>query len=232
MVKAYRGDRLPTTTGIRKAGKAVPETHEPQPTTEWVVVIPVKGTPEAKSRFGDGDHTELALAIAYDTVQAAVATAAVSGVLVVTSAEASVVFDETDALVLVEEEPDGLAAAVALGVETAEAMGAGGRGVAVLLGDLPALTPDELDAALVAAAAYDRAMVTDAAGTGTTLITAADGASHAAAFGLGSAEAHRAAGYVPLDIPEDSGLRRDVDTRDELQALVGRLGPRTAPLVE
>ncbi|MBK4346232.1 2-phospho-L-lactate guanylyltransferase [Lacisediminihabitans changchengi] len=236
MVKAYRADRLPTTTGIRKAGKTIPDTHEPQPTTEWVVVIPVKGTPDAKSRFGDtdndGNRAALALAIAYDTVQAAVATAAVSGVLVVTSAEASVIFDETDALVLVEEEPDGLAAAIALGVETAEAMGAPGRGVAVLLGDLPAMTPAELDAALVAAAAHDRAMVTDAAGTGTTLITAADGASHAPAFGVGSAEAHRAVGYVALEIAEDSGLRRDVDTREELQALVGRLGPRTSSLVE
>jgi len=235
VVKAYRGDRLPTTTGIRKAGKAVPETHAPQPTTEWVVVVPVKGTPDAKSRFGDSDddadRAELALAIAYDTVQAAVAAAAVSGVLVVTSAAASVTFDETDALVLVEEEPDGLAAAINLGVETAEAMGAAGRGIAVLLGDLPALTPAELDAALVAAAAHDRAMVPDAAGTGTTLITAADGASHAPAFGLGSAAAHRAAGYVVLDLAETSGLRRDVDTREELQALVGRLGPRTAPLV-
>src|SRR6187402_1821187 len=96
-----------------------------------------------KRRFGPGDHTALALAIAVDTVEAALATPSVSGVLVVTSAAASTVFDETEALVLIEEEPHGLAEAIAQGIETAVDMGAPGRGVAVLLGDLPALRPVE-----------------------------------------------------------------------------------------
>jgi 2-phospho-L-lactate guanylyltransferase len=231
MVKAYGGEgenRPPTTTGLRKTGKPHPDTHEPAPTTEWVVVIPVKGTSSAKSRFGPGDHTALALAIALDTVEAALATPSVSGVLVVTSAAASTVFDETEALVLIEDEPHGLAEAVAQGVETAVAMGAAGRGVAVLLGDLPALTPAELAEALDLARSTDLAMVADAAGTGTTLITAADGATHRPLFGAGSAEAHRAAGYLPLDVPAHSGLRTDVDTLEELVDLDGRLGPHTA----
>ncbi len=234
MVKAYGGEyrdaasRPPTTTGLRKTGKPVRESHEPQPTTEWVVVVPVKGTGAAKSRFGAGDHSALALAIALDTVEAVLATAGVTGVLVVTSEEASAVFDETDALVLVEEHPSGLSAAIALGVETAAEMAAPGRGIAVLLGDLPALRPAELAAALGVAGEHDLAMVPDADGTGTTLITAADGATHAPAFGPGSAALHRAAGYAALDVPSDSGLRTDVDTLDALQALAGRLGARTA----
>jgi 2-phospho-L-lactate guanylyltransferase len=209
----------------------VADAHLPAPTTEWVVVIPVKGTGEAKSRFGSGDNFPLALAIALDTVEAALATASVTGVLVVTSEAASTVFDETEALVLVEDDPAGLASAIELGVETAWQMGAPGRGVAVLLGDLPALRPSELASALEQARLHELAMVPDVEGTGTTLITAADGAAHNPAFGPGSAALHRAAGYSQLDVPADSGLRMDVDTRDTLDTLVGRLGSHTTALI-
>ncbi len=237
MVKASFGgeyrdpaSRPPTTTGIRKAGKPVAESHLPAPTTDWIVVIPVKGTAGAKSRFGSGDNSALALAIALDTVDAALATAGVTGVLVVTSEAASAIFDETEALVLIEDDPAGLSSAIELGVETASEMGAPGRGIAVLLGDLPALTPAELGVALEQARRHELAMVPDAEGTGTTLITAADGAAHNPAFGPGSAALHRAAGYFPIELPADSGLRMDADTRDALDALSGRLGPHTAAL--
>lgn len=224
-------DRPPTTPGLRKTGDPVHDGREPAPTAEWLVVIPVKGTEGAKSRFGEGDHSALATAIALDTVEAALAAAGVVGVLVVTSEGAAEAFDETEALVLVEDRPAGLAVAIELGVATASEMGAPGRGIAVLLGDLPALTPAELGAALDAARVHPLAMVADAEGRGTVLITAADGAVHAAAFGPGSAARHRAAGYVPLDVPADSGLRRDVDTLDALLALAGRVGPHTALLL-
>jgi 2-phospho-L-lactate guanylyltransferase len=236
VVKAYGGEyrdaatRPPTTTGLRKTGKAIPDTHDPEHTTDWVVVVPVKGTSTAKSRFGLGDHSELALAMALDTVEAALATAGVSGVLVVTSEAASAAFDETEALVLVEDEPAGLAAAIQLGIETAAEMGAPGRGIAVLLGDLPALSSSELAAALVLASDHDLAMVPDAAGTGTSLITAADGAVHRPAFGEGSAALHVAAGYATLSLPAESGLRIDVDVLASLQALGSRLGRHTAAI--
>ncbi len=236
VVKAYGGEyrdaatRPPTTTGLRKTGKTIPDAHVPETTTEWVVVIPVKGTAGAKSRFGNGDNSALALAIALDTVDAALATPGVTGVLVVTSEGASAAFDETEALVLIEDEPAGLTAAIALGIETAAEMSAPGRGIAVLLGDLPALLPEELAAALGAAAKFDRAMVPDADGSGTTLVTAADGAAHSTAFGVGSAAQHRAAGYVELDIPVSSGLRNDVDTLSSLRELGGRLGAHAAAI--
>ncbi len=99
--------------------------------------------------------------------------------------------------------------------------------VAVLLGDLPALRPNELGAALRAAERHERAMVPDAAGTGTTLITSLRGECHSPAFGPGSRAAHRAAGYVEVDLPRSSGLRSDVDTREDLSALAERLGPWT-----
>ncbi|MDM4762944.1 2-phospho-L-lactate guanylyltransferase [Galbitalea sp. SE-J8] len=219
----------PADTGIRRTGRAL-EAHEPAPTTEWIVVVPVKGTTGAKSRFG-GDPARreaLAAAVALDTLDAVSRTEGVVAVLVVTSPEGAAALDDSDALVLVEDEPAGLGAAVELGVETAAAMGAPGRGIAVLLGDLPALRPGELAAALAAAREHDRAFVPDASGTGTSLITAADGVAHAAAFGAGSAAAHAAAGYSPLEVDPGSGLRRDVDDRAALDAIAGRVGPRTA----
>jgi len=222
----------PRDTGIRRTGKPVAVSHEPRPTTEWVVVIPVKGTDDAKSRFGDSpQRAELALAIALDTVSAALAATSVIGVLVVTSTAAAAGFDDLEALVVIEEQPSGLGTAIASGIATAAELGAPGRGIAVLLGDLPALTSRELDLALAAAAEHPLAMVADAAGAGTTLVTAADGQVHSTAFGPGSRQAHLDAGYTELDIPVDSGLRTDVDTIDELHALAARVGKRTAALL-
>ncbi|GAB3605762.1 hypothetical protein GCM10027413_11710 [Conyzicola nivalis] len=221
-------ESTPRNTGIRKTGKPVAESHVVEPTREWIVVVPVKGTAEAKSRFGEvPDRGALALAIALDTTTAALAAESVVGVIVVTSGAVATAFDDLDALVVVEDAPAGLPAAIASGIELAAELGAPGRGIAVLLGDLPALTPGELDAALGLAAAHERATVADADGTGTVLVTAADGATHATAFGPGSSAAHVAAGYVPLDLPADSGLRNDVDTLEQLTALGPRLGSRT-----
>lgn len=223
------GGRRPTTTGIRRSGVRKRE-HPAQPTTEWVVVVPVKGTAQAKSRFGAGDNSALALAMAADTVAAAMAADGVAGVLVVTTAQASATFDDLGVFVIVQE-ADGLASAISLGVSTAAEMTEPGCGIAVLLGDLPALMPAELGAALDAARSHPLAMVADAAGDGTVLITAADGATHSPAFGIGSNAAHRAAGYMPLEVSLESGLRNDVDSAAGLAVLVGRLGTHTDRVV-
>jgi 2-phospho-L-lactate guanylyltransferase len=168
--------------------------------------------------------------MAADTVAAAMEADGVAGVLVVTTVEASGIFDDLGAFVVVQESA-GLASAVELGVATAGEMTEPGRGIAVLLGDLPALTSAELGAALDAARAHARAMVEDAAGEGTALITAAHGTDHAPAFGAGSSAVHRAAGYIPLAVSSDSGLRNDVDSAQGLALLDGRLGQRTARVV-
>ena len=103
------------------------------------------------------------------------------------------------------------------GAASVEALGGGD--VAVLLGDHPALRPDELRAALDAAAAYPLAVVPDAEGTGTALLTARRGAVLAPRFGPRSAERHVDTGAVrlELDLP---GLRWDVDDRAALEAAV------------
>jgi 2-phospho-L-lactate guanylyltransferase len=182
---------------------------------EWTIVVPVKGTASAKSRLGAS--AELAMAIALDSVAAALG----HRVLVVTSSRSASRFESLGAGI-VPDPGGGLNAAIAAGVSAA------GLGpVAVLLGDVPALRPSELALALDLAARYRMAMVADADGTGTVLTTALDGASHRPHFGAESRAAHLAAGYVELDVPVDSGLRRDVDTVGQLDVLGGRVGAWT-----
>jgi 2-phospho-L-lactate guanylyltransferase len=190
---------------------------------DWTVVIPVKGTLSAKSRLGA--TPELALAIALDSVAAVLAPipGRVQGptVIVVTSEAIAGQFEALGARVVVEAS-EGLTAAVAQGIAAA------GKGaVAVLLGDVPALRPHELADALELAAEHPLAFVPDADCDGTVLITALTAADHRPAFGLHSRVAHLAAGYEELTIPPDSGLRRDVDTAAQLEAISSRLGART-----
>jgi len=183
---------------------------------DWTVVIPVKGTGSAKSRLRASP--ELALAIALDSVAAALETA---NVIVVTSSSIASQFEALAARVILDANA-GLNSAVAQGIAAA------GHGpVAVLLGDVPALRSAELAAALELAAQHPLAFAADADNEGTVLIAARSSADHRPAFGLHSRAAHLAAGYVELDIPADSGLRRDVDTPAQLAALGDRLGPRT-----
>lgn len=196
----------------------------------WTIIVPVKGTPGAKSRLG-GEPTEraaLASAIALDTIAAVISTPGVAVVVVVTGAAESTAFERLGARI-VRDDGEGLGAAVGRGIRSVDGSvgdGSGGGPVGILLGDLPALAPAELAAVLERASEWPRAFVADADGVGTTLITA-NGVAHEAAFGGASRAAHLAAGYVELDVDDDSGLRRDVDTRGQLLALAHRLGPHT-----
>ncbi|WP_258726627.1 2-phospho-L-lactate guanylyltransferase [Cellulomonas sp. NS3] len=205
----------------------------------WTVVVPVKAARLGKTRLagdlGPDQRVELVRAMASDTVRAAAQARAVVRVVVVTGDEvvAAEAFATPGAGVDVVPEPfpGGLGAAVRAGVDRARGLDAG-TGVAVLLGDLPALRPADLDAALTAAAAHPRAHVADAAGTGTTLLTVVPHVAPRARFGRGSAAAHAAAGHVALDVGPGSSLRQDVDVRADLDA-VARLGagPRTAEVL-
>jgi 2-phospho-L-lactate guanylyltransferase len=188
----------------------------------WTVVIPVKGTSSAKSRLG-GSPT-LATAIALDSVEAALGAARI---IVVTSASAAAEFSSLGAEVVVDA-GQGLIAACRQGIAAAAA-----GPVAVMLGDVPALTSSELVTALELASGHPLAFVADAENDGTVLITALDPATHVPAFGTHSRVAHLAAGYSELDLPADCGLRCDVDTAAQLAAIpVGALGRRTAAALE
>lgn len=200
----------------------------------WVVVVPVKPLPTAKTRLDRPDRAELTLAMALDTVAAAAATPSVRRVLVVTDDERARAALGTRADVLADEPRRGLNPALEHGARLAAAAHPG-AGIAALAADLPALRPDELHRALSAAAGVDRALVADAAGDGTVLLTAAAGLALDPHFGSASRAGHRAVGVVDVTerLGTDAegtvpGLRRDVDTVADLAdaARLG-LGPAT-----
>jgi 2-phospho-L-lactate/phosphoenolpyruvate guanylyltransferase len=198
----------------------------------WSVVIPVKVLAEAKSRLAALTVTyraQLALAMAADTVAAALAAAPVAGVIVVTDdAVVGARLRGLGAVVIADEPAAGLNAALAFGAAYSQRHWPD-RGRAAMAGDLPALRPAELALALDRAAAAGEAFVPDAAGTGTTVYAAGPGTAFAPAFGPGSRDRHRAAGAKELDLPDLRGIRQDVDTPDDLElaAALG-VGPRTA----
>ncbi|WP_345752956.1 2-phospho-L-lactate guanylyltransferase [Microbacterium rhizophilus] len=197
-------------------------------------MIPVKGS-TGKSRLAHPDRAELASAIALDTIEAVCGARHVAEVVVVTSDGQLAVRTVSEVgggrrpeVRVVPDPGAGLNPAITAGLTAARP----DRPRAALLGDLPALTAADLDAALDLAAAHERAFVPDAEGTGTTLITASAGAPIEPAFGAASAARHAASGFASLPIPAASTLRRDVDTADQLSvaAHLG-LGPRTSALL-
>jgi 2-phospho-L-lactate/phosphoenolpyruvate guanylyltransferase len=202
---------------------------------DWSLVVPVKVLAQAKSRLTGlpaPDRAELALAMAADTVAAAMTAALVGVVLVITDdAAVGAEMARLGARVLPDEPAAGLNEALAFGAAYAKGQWPE-RGVAGLAGDLPALRPDELTTALRAAARHGLAIVPDADGTGTTLYAAGPGVSFEPHFGVGSAARHRAAGAAELDLPGQAGLRRDVDTAEDLRlATAIGLGPRTTAVL-
>lgn len=204
---------------------------------QWTLVVPLKPLARAKSRLSDtaadGVRPGLALAFAQDTVGAALAAAAVGGVVVVT--DDPIAARELAALGArtVPEDPrenpqDGLNAALRHG--TAVARGVRPQSpVAALNADLPALRPGELTRVLNAAAEFPRSFLPDAAGTGTTLLAATPGHDLSPAFGPGSRLRHRRSGAVELALDTVDSVRQDVDTGDDLRAALALgVGPRTA----
>jgi 2-phospho-L-lactate guanylyltransferase len=209
----------------------------PAPATaplRWSLVVPVKVLSRAKTRLAalaGPDRPALALAMAADTVTAALSCPEVARVLVVTGdRQAAAELRGLGAVIVTERPGRGLNPALRQG-----AARAGARwprsGVAALAADLPALRPAELAGALQAAARWPQAFVPDAAGSGTTLYTVRPGTAFRPRFGPDSAARHQAAGAVPLTQPGLASLRRDVDDPADLER-AGQLGLgfHTAPL--
>ncbi|MFF3764902.1 2-phospho-L-lactate guanylyltransferase [Streptomyces sp. NPDC001922] len=206
----------------------------------WSLVVPLKPLARAKSRLagatGDGLRPGLALAFAQDTVAAALACSEVGDVVVVTDdplagAELTALGART-----VPDRPagsggvpaDGLNAALAHGARTVRRVRPAAP-VAALNADLPALRPGELARVLAAAAAFPRAFLADAAGVGTTFLSAAPGVELEPVFGGPSRARHRASGAVEITLSGVDSVRRDVDTGEDLRtALALGVGPRTA----
>jgi 2-phospho-L-lactate/phosphoenolpyruvate guanylyltransferase len=222
----------------------------------WTVLLPVKVLARAKSRLAvlAGDRRrELALALAADTVTAVTACPEVARVVVVTSDPVAGPLLAALGAVIVADEPADRSAALAgldagglqEGLNAALRHGAAeaarrwpGSGLAALTADLPALRPAELAAALRAVSAAGgtgsggrAAFVPDAAGVGTTLYAVPPGGEFRPLFGGASRARHAASGAAELHLDDTAGLRRDVDTPDDLRtALALGAGPRTTAL--
>ncbi|MFV8129748.1 2-phospho-L-lactate guanylyltransferase [Streptomyces syringium] len=200
----------------------------------WTLVVPVKPLALAKSRLAGGTgrlpRPALALAFALDTVGAALTCRAVRDVVVVTDdRRAGAELSALGAWVLSEPTGGGgLNSALAHGARTARTRWPH-TGVATLNADLPALRPAELGRVLDSAAEFPRAFLADAAGIGTTLLSATAGNELAPAFEGRSRARHRASGAREIELTGVDSVRQDVDTEQDLRtALALGVGPHTA----
>jgi len=174
----------------------------------WTVVVPIKGFAQAKSRFGDEMHRgTLASAFVTDVVAALLAAPRVAKVIVVTSDVDAVNIAHLLGAQSTADPGTGLNAAIAAGATNA-------MPVAAILGDVPCVSPDDIEWALAQAEQHDRSYITDAAGTGTTFLATTASALDPA-FGEHSAAAHEASGAHRID-GASAALHRDVDTEVDL----------------
>lgn len=205
----------------------------------WRIIVPVRGGSAGKTRLtriegrplSDVDRVALALAMAQDTVAAALAsdcgpvwvlTADTHVAAIAVRMGASVVHDDGGGL---------NAELIRAARELTDAATTGRADLAFLLGDLPALRPDDLRAALAQAGSpgRGRAYVPDWEGTGTALVTI-DRATGPVrlAFGPDSARRHADLGLTAVGLQLER-LRCDVDTPEAWERAVALgLGPMTA----
>ena len=194
--------------------------------TTWVI-IPVKASPESKTRLAGvldaGQRAALVEAMLDRVIKAARAARNVSRVCVIGTPRST---PATDIGVL-PEPGGGLNAAVASALTEASRQGAG-RAIFVH-GDLPLVTAQDLEL-LAAAPAGEVAIAPDRHGTGTNAISlplpAAKGFSFA--FGPDSFARHNAeAERLGLKIEEihSQGLARDIDEPEDLPDAAAMLKP-------
>lgn len=190
------------------------------PEEEWIVLVPVKALVLAKSRLAVGAdrRRQLALDFATHTVSVASRVPHVKRTVVITDDD-EVVRRLMAPGVSFLSEPAGRPGLNACLERSARAVRERRRApLAILVADLPRLADAELARALDCAASYDRAVVADADGAGTTLLTAGRGLMPQPCFGQDSFRRHVSRGYTPL-AGNWPGLRRDVDILDHLCAV-------------
>jgi 2-phospho-L-lactate/phosphoenolpyruvate guanylyltransferase len=197
---------------------------------QWSVLVPVKRLEAAKTRIAvpAGIRADLALAMASDTVSAALASAAVAEVLVITNdSRARQALSALGARVVDDLPDQGLNPALVHGASLAA-----GQRVAALSSDLPGLRSADLTGVLRLAAGYALAVVADDSGVGTTLLAAGTRTSFWPLFGVESLAAHVGVGAVDLSPQAAASVRHDVDTLAALRTAVDLgVGAQTARLV-
>lgn len=187
----------------------------------WAVILPVKPLVTAKSRLSSDEFPsvqDLAMAFFQDTATAVLACPAVSAVIVVTTDPDVAHWSlEHDCTVADDSSVQGINAAAGLAARHVPP----GMRTAVMVADLPCLTPDALDSVLRAGLGHRSAFLADAEGSGTTTWLCEQPFAMPR-FGANSRAAHVAAGAVDLVAMGDHGAwttaRRDIDTASDLAA--------------
>jgi 2-phospho-L-lactate guanylyltransferase len=197
------------------------------PEADVGLVIAVKRLAAAKTRlapvFSAAIREKVVLAMLIDTIAAAAAVPAVQAITVVTPDEtAADAAARLGARVLTDPTPDGHRDPLNNAISAAEAeVRDETANVVVLQGDLPALQPHELAAAIAAARRHPRSFVGDRHGTGTSALFSF-GVALDPHFGADSARRHRSSGALELT-GAWPGLRCDIDTPGDL-LVARRLG--------
>ncbi|GGK51135.1 2-phospho-L-lactate guanylyltransferase [Planomonospora parontospora subsp. parontospora] len=206
--------------------KGMPPSESP----DWTLVVPVKTLVAAKTRLSEaaGPHrAALAVAIACDTVEAALSCGPVARVVVVTGDPVAAEALAGVGARVVGDPEAGLNAALRHGAGEAVRL-APGDAVGALQADLPALRPAELALVLAAAAEFDQAFLPDAAEVGTTFYGTRPGVPFTPGFGGASRDRHLRRGAKELFLTGADSVRRDVDTPGDLRAALALgTGPRT-----
>ncbi|MEO8851570.1 MAG: 2-phospho-L-lactate guanylyltransferase [Allobranchiibius sp.] len=203
----------------------------------WRVVVPIKDRARSKTRLrtpSGVSRAELALAIALDTLAALYEVVPPDQVFVVTDDDEVSWFVSRSGGAPVRDPGRGLNPAIAAGIDAATPNGVTAERVsapgAVLLGDLPSLTPEELVAGLRICAVAESSVIPDHDGSGTVLLTHHDLRCITPRFGAGSAARH--AQSAQLMTPALPRLRTDVDTESSLaQAVSLGVGEYTAAVL-
>ncbi len=200
---------------------------QPSGTADVGLVIAVKRLTAAKTRlapvFSAATRENVVLAMLVDTIRAASAVAALQAITVVTPDDvAADAARDLGAQVMTDPTPEGHRDPLNNAITAAEAVVREATpNIVALQGDLPALQPQELAEAIVAAQGYRRSFVGDRHGTGTSALFAF-GVALDPHFGSDSAQRHRNSGAIELT-GAWPGLRCDIDTPDDL-LVARRLG--------
>ena len=218
------------TSDIRPGGQTGPVSATPASAgTPLHALVPVKGGPGAKSRLGD-DGPRWAQAFLTDVLEALVASQRIDVVTLVTSDTVAARLARSHAVGVHDDHGMSLNDALA----DAAARLSPDTPVLVVLGDVPCISADTVDA-LLDGAPPQRWFTADTEGIGSTMLYSPMGRDLAPCFGVRSRAAHRLSGAVELPSARDAHhapVHRDVDTPVDLwdAARIG-VGPNTTALI-